>query len=86
MYDLHVADWKQLAEQQSAAIKSSHEKNAELESELAELKAGSVAPETTKAQSPIERQNMLKVIYGMAVRGYGYKTDEKLRCGIRNSQ
>ena len=76
MYDQHIADWKKLAEQQTASIKSLREKISELEKELSELKTPA-ASETTKSQSPIERQNMLKVIYAMAVAGYSYKPDEK---------
>ncbi len=36
----------------------------------------------SKSQSPIERQNMLKVIYVMAIKGYGYKPDDKRSSAI----
>ena len=76
-YDQHIADWRKLAEQQMASIKSLREKLSELEKELSELKAAPTVSEATKSQSPIERQNMLKVIYAMALAGYKYKPNEK---------
>jgi molybdopterin converting factor small subunit len=72
MYDQHIADWKKLTERQTISIKSLQERISELDTELSELKATPAA-----SQSPIERQNMLKVIYAMAVSGYNYKPTEK---------
>ena len=77
MYDQHMADWKKLATQQSAEIQSNREKISQLEGELSDLRAVPVAAEPTKPQSPVERQNMLKLIYGMAVRGFGYNPEDK---------
>ena len=71
MYDQHVADWKEIVRQQSDLIDAKQREVEELKAELAttgqNLEAGSA-----KAQSPIERQNMLKAIYALAVKGYGY--------------
>jgi hypothetical protein len=77
MYNQHTADWKKVAEQQSALLKALQQKTSDLEEELSKSKAAQVAPETTKSQSPIERQNMLKVIFSMAAGGYGYKPEDK---------
>jgi hypothetical protein len=76
MYDQHMADWKKLAEQQSVEIQSNREKISLLERE-SDFRAVAVAAETAKPQSPIERQSMLKLIYGMAVRGFGYNPEDK---------
>ena len=77
MYDQHTADWKKLTEQQSAEIRSNREKISQLEGELSELRGAPVAAETAKPQSPIERQNMLKLIYAMALKGYAYNPADK---------
>jgi hypothetical protein len=44
---------------------------------LATTRAAPPVSEPAKQQSPIERQNMLKAIHVMAVKGYGYKPDDK---------
>jgi hypothetical protein len=49
----------------------------DLEAELAIIKNAPPAAEPAKPQSMIERQNMLKAIYGMAVKGYSYNPDDK---------
>ncbi|MBR0940207.1 hypothetical protein [Bradyrhizobium liaoningense] len=77
MYDQHVADWKGVAEKQSELIESKQKRIAELESELAATTGAPPVPEPAKTQSLIERQNMLKTIFGMAVRGYSYNPADK---------
>jgi hypothetical protein len=77
MYDQHTADWKGVAEKQSDLIESKQKRIAELESELAAITGAPPAPEPAKTQSLIERQNMLKAIFGMAVRGYSYNPADK---------
>ncbi len=77
MYDQHVAGWKGVAEKQSELIKSKQKRIAELESELAATTGAPPVPEPAKTQSLIERQNMLKTIFGMAVRGYSYNPADK---------
>jgi len=77
MYDQHIADWKDVVKKQSDLIESNQRRIAELEGELAAVSAAPPAPELAKNQSLIERQNMLKAIFGMAVRGYSYNPADK---------
>jgi hypothetical protein len=70
MYAQHIADWKGVVEKKSDLIEAAHLRIAELEGELAAVNGAPPAPELAKPQSLIERQNMLKAIFGMAVRGY----------------
>ena len=77
MYDQHIADWKGVAERQSDLIESKQKQIAELEGELAAVNGAPPATEPAKTQSLIERQNMLKAIFGMAVRGYSYNPADK---------
>jgi hypothetical protein len=77
MYDQHIADWKGVAKSQSDLIESNQKRIAELEGELAAVNGAPPAPEPAKTQSVIERQNMLKAIFGMAVRGYSYNPADK---------
>lgn len=77
MYEKHVADWKGLVEKKSDLIEAANERIAELEGELVAAHGTPPAPEPAKAQSLIERQNMLKAIFGMAVRGYSYNPTDK---------
>jgi hypothetical protein len=77
MYDEHVGDWKSLVQQKLNAIAAGQERIAKLEAEVAALKEPPPTSDQTKPQSPIERQNMLKTIYGMAVIGYGYDPADK---------
>jgi hypothetical protein len=76
-YDKHVADWKKLVGQRSEQLAAAMSRIADLEAELALIKNTPPAAEPAKPQSMIERQNMLKAIYGMAVKGYSYKPDDK---------
>jgi hypothetical protein len=75
-YDQHIADWKGIVEKKTDLIKSAQLRIAELEGELAKVSASPV-PEPAKPQSLVERQNMLKAIFGMAVRGYSYNPADK---------
>ena len=77
MYEKHIADWKAVAERKSDLIQAAHLRIAELEGELAAINGPPQAPEPVKPQSLIERQNMLKAIFGMAVRGYSYNPADK---------
>jgi hypothetical protein len=82
MYDAHVADWKLVVEQRLKEITESTERIAELEAELAAVRTAPPVTGPSKPQSPIERQNMLKAIYVMAIKGYGYKPDDKRSTAI----
>ena len=73
----HIADWKGLVEKKTDLIKAAQLRIAELEGELAKVNGAPPAPEPAKTQSLIERQNMLKAIFGMAVRGYSYNPADK---------
>jgi len=73
MYEAHVADWEKLVAQKSEQLEAAKGRIADLETELALPPAA----EPAKSPSMIERQNMLKAIYGMAVKGYSYKPDDK---------
>ncbi len=77
MYDQHIADWKKIADQLTAEVLSGRKRISELEQLLLDSETASVAPQTLKPQSPVERQNMLKVILSMAIRGYAYKPEDK---------
>jgi len=77
MYDQHIADWKKTADQLAAEVLSGRKRISELEQLLLDSETASRAPQALKPQSPVERQNMLKVIFSMAVRGYGYKPEDK---------
>jgi hypothetical protein len=77
MYDKHIADWKGVVEKKSDLIEAGRLRIAELEGELAAINGAPPAPEPAKTQSLIERQNMLKAIFGMAVRGYSYNPADK---------
>jgi hypothetical protein len=77
MHDKHIADWKGVVEKKSDLIEAGRLRIAELEGELAAVNGAPPAPEPAKAQSLIERQNMLKAIFGMAVRGYSYNPGDK---------
>ncbi|WP_139017499.1 hypothetical protein [Bradyrhizobium sp. STM 3809] len=76
MYRDHVDDWKKIVQNKNDAIQAKQDHIVKLENQLAAV----VSPDPSdsmKAQSPIERQNMLKVIFGMAVRGYSYNPADK---------
>jgi hypothetical protein len=77
MYNEHIADWRGVAEKQSNLIESKRKRILELESEIAAVRGAPPVPEFAKTQSLIERQNMLKTILGMAVRGYSYNPADK---------
>ena len=77
MYEKHIADWKGIAEKKLDLIDAAHLRIAELEGELDPTNGAPSAPEPAKTQSLIERQNMLKAIFGMAVRGYSYNPADK---------
>jgi len=74
--DQRAADAEDLAKRQKNLIEAQQLQIAEREAELAAQGVMTITgPE--KKQSPIERQNMLKVIFGMAIRGYGYTPEDK---------
>jgi hypothetical protein len=77
MYEDHATGWKNVAEKQKVLIETQQKRIAEREAELAALKESTPVSEPARAQSPIERQNMLKVILGMAVAGYSYNPADK---------
>lgn len=72
MYDEHITEWQGVAEKKSVLIESLLQRVGELEGDLASAKQNAAASGSAKAQSPVERQNMLKAIYALAVKGYGY--------------
>ena len=76
MYDQHIADWKGVVEKKTDLINAAQLRIAELEGKLSKVSASPV-PEPAKPQSLVERQNMLKAIFGMAVRGYSYNPADK---------
>jgi hypothetical protein len=58
-------------------VESNKRRIAKLESELASITGAPPAHVSAKLQLLIERQNMLKAIFGMAVRGYSYNPADK---------
>lgn len=77
MYDQHVKDWKDLSKRQSVLIDAKEKLIVELKAQLDEKSAEVATPEPLKSQSPVERENMLKVIYAMAEKGYGFDPTQK---------
>ena len=77
MYAQHIADWKGVVQKKSDLNEAALLRIAELEVELAAVNSEPPAPEPAKIQSLIERQNMLKAIFGMAVAGYSYNPADK---------
>jgi hypothetical protein len=83
-YDEHIQRLKDMVEKQNGLIAAKSElveaKQAQivqLEAELAAIKNTAPAFDPAKVQSPIERQNMLKAIYALATKGYGYDPTQK---------
>jgi hypothetical protein len=76
MCDQRTADAEDVAKTQKKLIEAQMQ-IAEREAELAALRGAMTITGPAKVQSPIERQNMLKVIFGMAVVGYSYKPEDK---------
>lgn len=78
MYKQHVADWKNIVEKRNRAVVDATKRIVDLEAQLVAIKdAKDASSETPRPQSPIERENMLKTIYVMATKGYGYASDNK---------
>jgi hypothetical protein len=77
MYDQHTADWKKIAQNQKEAIEAQQKQIAAREMELAAVKEAPPPSGPLKPQSPIERENMLKAIYAMALKGYSYNPEDK---------
>lgn len=77
MYDQHIHDWKGIAEKRKNLLDASYLRIDELQAELAAIKDAPPVSDPAKPQSPIERQSMLKAIYAMAARGYGYDPTQK---------
>lgn len=73
--------WQKICTQQNELIAANNSRIESLLSELervhAEVAAASVAPAPDKPQSSRERDGMLKVIYAMAVGGYGFDPTAK---------
>jgi len=76
MYDQHIADWKKVVQMRDDVIEALRKQIAERE-ELAAVREAPAVCEPAKPPSMIERQNMLKAIYAMAIRGYGYNPEDK---------
>lgn len=80
-YDDHIGDWKRIVEKQNDALETYRQRIQLLESELAQCQADSASKSESaaseKSQSPRERGNMLKVIYAMAVGGYGFDASKE---------
>jgi hypothetical protein len=74
--DEHIADWRRIVEERNDLLETSIQNcnalNSALEQCKAELASKSDRPLPEKPQSSREREGMLKVIYAMAVGGYGY--------------
>jgi hypothetical protein len=77
LYDEHIGDWKKVVQTKDGIIEAQQKRIAEREEELTAVAQASSASELAKPQSPIERQNMLKAIYAMAVKGYAYNPEDK---------
>ncbi|MGY3558690.1 ElaB/YqjD/DUF883 family membrane-anchored ribosome-binding protein [Bradyrhizobium sp. USDA 4463] len=77
MYDQHIADWKKVVQMRDDVIETQHKRIAEREEELAAIREAPAVGEPAKLPSSIERQNMLKAIYAMALKGYGYNPEDK---------
>jgi hypothetical protein len=80
-HDRDIADWKGIVGERTELLERSIKITAFLKSDLAqcqaELAAKSESAASEKAQSPRERENMLKVIYAMAVGGYGFSPSKE---------
>jgi hypothetical protein len=76
MYDQHIEDWKKVVQMKNDVIEAQQKRISELEEELAAIRVAPAVREA-KAPSPIERQNMLKAIYVMALKGYGYSPEDR---------
>jgi hypothetical protein len=77
MCDQRTADAEDAAKRQKNLIEAQQKQIAEREAELAALRGAMTITGPAKVQSPIERENMLKVIFGIAVGGYSYKPEDK---------
>jgi hypothetical protein len=78
MHREHVDDWKKVVQTRDGIIEAQQKRITEQEKELAAIREAPPAEcEMAKPASPIERQNMLKAIYVMAIKGYGYNPEDK---------
>ncbi len=77
MYGERMQEWVDLSRKQSDLIAAKQARIAELEKKLAEKQPRVATADAPKIQSPVERQNMLKLIYAMAVKGYAYDPTQK---------
>jgi hypothetical protein len=70
-----------MVEKQNESLEANRQRIELLEAQLAqcqaELAATSESASSEKSQSPRERENMLKVIYAMAVGGYGLEPSKE---------
>jgi hypothetical protein len=83
-YDEHIQRLKDIIENQNKLIAGKNElveakqaHIAQLEAELDAIKNAGLGSDPPRAQSPIERQNMLKAVYAMATKGYGYDPTQR---------
>lgn len=67
MYERHVNDWKDAVRQRDEFID-------ELKTEIRQLQA---APSPEKPLGTRERENLLRLVIGMAIGGYGHKPSDK---------
>lgn len=79
--DDHIAGWKNIAEERGKLLEASIQRIALLQSKLEEsetkLRINPALPNPQKPQSAREREGMLKVIYAMAVGGYGFNKQQQ---------
>lgn len=64
--------WLASIREKSAAIECLRDRIGELEAELASIKAPQPGASSEKSLGARERESLLKLVIGMAVRGYGY--------------
>lgn len=84
-----LQSWQEISKKQAEVIEKLQEVIARQSAELEHFKGGTGSPvvtssnsslqpaETTKSQSPVERDNMLKVILAIAMDAYGHDPEAK---------
>jgi hypothetical protein len=76
-FEQHIANLTRAVQTQRDLIDTKQNRIAELESGLATVNGAAPASVPAKTPSLVERQNMLKAIFVMAVRGYCYNPADK---------